>query len=108
MWRSASALRLEPCELPGTSEPARCGSLEVYENRAARSGRRIPVRVAVFPAKSTTPAPDPLFILAGGPGQSAVEFAVREGRIDHQQAGRFVKFYEEALNGYTYLEGPGE
>ena len=40
--------------------------------------------------------------------QSAVEFAVREGRIDHQQAGRFVKFYEEALNGYTYLEGPGE
>jgi arginine decarboxylase len=40
--------------------------------------------------------------------QSAVEYAVREGRIDHQQAGRFVKFYEEALNGYTYLEGPGE
>ncbi len=40
--------------------------------------------------------------------QTAVEFAVREGRIDHQAAGRFVKFYEEALNGYTYLEGPGE
>lgn len=40
--------------------------------------------------------------------QTAVEFAVREGRIDHQLAGRFVKFYEEALNGYTYLEGPGE
>lgn len=40
--------------------------------------------------------------------QTAVEYAVREGRIDHQQAGRFVKFYEEALNGYTYLEGPGE
>ena len=40
--------------------------------------------------------------------QIAVEYAVREGRIDHQQAGRFVKFYEEALNGYTYLEGPGE
>ena len=40
--------------------------------------------------------------------QTAVEIAVREGRIDHQQAGRFVKFYEEALNGYTYLEEPGE
>jgi len=40
--------------------------------------------------------------------QTAVEFAVREGRVDHQLAGRFVKFYEEALNGYTYLEGPGE
>ena len=38
--------------------------------------------------------------------QVAVEVAVREGRIDHQDAGKFVKFYEEALNGYTYLEDP--
>jgi arginine decarboxylase len=36
--------------------------------------------------------------------QAAVEVAVREGRIGHQQAGRFVKFYEDGLNGYTYLE----
>ena len=36
--------------------------------------------------------------------QSAVEKAVREGRIDHRQAGRFVKFYEAGLQGYTYLE----
>jgi arginine decarboxylase len=40
--------------------------------------------------------------------QMSLEDAVREGRIDHQQAGRFVKFYEDGLNGYTYLEGPGE
>ena len=38
--------------------------------------------------------------------QVAVEIAVRENRIDHTQAGQFVKFYEEALNGYTYLEEP--
>jgi arginine decarboxylase len=38
--------------------------------------------------------------------QRSVETAVREGRLDHQQAGRFVKFYEEGLNGYTYLEEP--
>ncbi len=38
--------------------------------------------------------------------QRAVEVSVREGRFDHQQAGRFVKFYEEGLNGYTYLEEP--
>jgi arginine decarboxylase len=36
--------------------------------------------------------------------QTAVENAVREGRIDHIEAGRFLRFYEEALNGYTYLE----
>jgi arginine decarboxylase len=36
--------------------------------------------------------------------QSAVELAVREGKIGHSEAGQFVKFYEDALNGYTYLE----
>ena len=40
--------------------------------------------------------------------QTAVETAVREGRLDHQQAGRFLKFYEDGLNGYTYLEEPGD
>jgi arginine decarboxylase len=40
--------------------------------------------------------------------QSAVEIAVRENRLSHQEAGRFLKFYEEALNGYTYLEEPGD
>ncbi len=38
--------------------------------------------------------------------QAAVEVAVRENRIDHQQAGAFVKFYEQGLSGYTYLEEP--
>ncbi len=36
--------------------------------------------------------------------QSAVEVAVRRGLIDHQQAGRFVRVYEDGLRGYTYLE----
>ncbi len=40
--------------------------------------------------------------------QMAVETAVREGRIDNAQAGEFIKFYEEGLNGYTYLEGMHE
>jgi arginine decarboxylase len=37
-----------------------------------------------------------------------VESAVREGRLDYTQAGRFLKFYEEGLHGYTYLEEPRE
>jgi arginine decarboxylase len=36
--------------------------------------------------------------------QAAVEIAIRENRISHQEAGRFLKFYEDGLNGYTYLE----
>jgi arginine decarboxylase len=39
--------------------------------------------------------------------QTAVERAVREGRLDHLEAGRFLKFYEDGLDGYTYLEDAG-
>jgi len=37
--------------------------------------------------------------------RDAVELAVRENRIDDAAAGRFLKFYEDGLSGYTYLEG---
>jgi arginine decarboxylase len=36
--------------------------------------------------------------------QAAIETAVRENRVDYKQAGQFLKFYEESLRGYTYLE----
>ena len=34
-----------------------------------------------------------------------VETAVRAGRVDYEGAGRLLRFYEEGLHGYTYLEG---
>ncbi|HEY1909926.1 MAG TPA: hypothetical protein VGG73_03320, partial [Vicinamibacterales bacterium] len=33
-----------------------------------------------------------------------VETAVRAGRVDYQESGRLLRFYEDGLNGYTYLE----
>jgi arginine decarboxylase len=33
-----------------------------------------------------------------------VEVAVREQRIGYEESGRLLKFYEEGLHGYTYLE----
>ena len=40
--------------------------------------------------------------------RQSIERAVREGRIGDGQAGRFLKFYEEGLGGYTYLEESSE
>ncbi len=71
------AIPLVDCQLsaPGSSTrlEARCGALTVFENRAARSGRQITLCLAVLPAVSRSPAPDPLFFLTGGPGQAATE-----------------------------------
>ena len=50
---------------------ARCGRLTVDEHPGRPGGRRIALAIAVVPAISRTPRPDPLYLLAGGPGQSA-------------------------------------
>ena len=34
--------------------------------------------------------------------------AVREGRVDFEESGRLIRFYEDGLHGYTYLEDPSE
>jgi pimeloyl-ACP methyl ester carboxylesterase len=47
----------------------------VWEDRQRREGRRLKLKVAVARALAAQPAPDPLFILAGGPGQSATAVA---------------------------------
>ncbi len=33
-----------------------------------------------------------------------VEAAVREGRMGYEESGRLLRFYEDGLHGYTYLE----
>src|SRR5262245_56338266 len=68
---------LAPCQLqaPGLTNflPAQCTTLTVPEDRTASSGRTIDLHIAVIPAVNRSPAPDPLFYLAGGPGQAASE-----------------------------------
>jgi pimeloyl-ACP methyl ester carboxylesterase len=50
----------------------------VYENREAHSGRMISLNVAVIKAQSPDPAPDPIFYLAGGPGDAATADGARQ------------------------------
>jgi arginine decarboxylase len=33
-----------------------------------------------------------------------VEAAVRDGKVGYEESGRLLRFYEDGLNGYTYLE----
>ena len=53
-------------------ETARCGQLTVPENRDKPNGRTITLSVAIIPAASANPKPDPIVWLAGGPGDDAI------------------------------------
>ena len=75
--RMLGSLALEPCTLTAAGLPlttsAFCGKLAVPENRDRPAERRIELAVALVPSRSKQPRPDPVFMLAGGPGQSARE-----------------------------------
>ena len=74
--------RFEPCRIgaEGASVhlPAQCLSVPVPEDRAHPGGRQIQLRVAVLKALTEKPAADPLFFIAGGPGQAATDAYVEE------------------------------
>lgn len=72
--------RLKPCTGDDTPVDAYCGSFKVFENRATKQGRQIDLNIVVLPALRADAKADPLFFLAGGPGQGAAKMAkvVRE------------------------------
>ncbi len=76
-----AGLPLEPCHVNGLAEEVLCGVHEVFEDRAAGAGRRLSIHVAVLPALRRTVQPDPLFLMAGGPGQGARGLAGPAGRF---------------------------
>ncbi|MDO5288074.1 MAG: alpha/beta fold hydrolase [Pseudomonadota bacterium] len=76
--RLLGTLAFTPCVLtaPMTRQPveAQCARLPVPENPQAPTGRQIALKIAWLPADNeTAAAPDPVFMLAGGPGQSALQ-----------------------------------
>lgn len=75
----SASISMKPCEVPGTQEAVkeqvRCGTLDVFEDRRRKSGRKIALKIVVFPATGKDKAADPLFYIPGGPGSSATEDA---------------------------------
>ncbi len=72
------ALHLTPCRLTHPSQlvsvEAQCGRLTVAEDPAVPGGRQLQLFVARVPAINEHGRPDPLFLLAGGPGLAATTF----------------------------------
>lgn len=84
----------EPCRVKGFDIEIRCARISVFEDRAGKQGRKIDIHVAILPAKSDRKKPDPVFIFAGGPGQSAIEVGPRVlpalGRLNRERDLVFV------------------
>jgi pimeloyl-ACP methyl ester carboxylesterase len=68
-------VQLQACAKQGAPKNALCGKYEVFEDRAAKAGRKISLNVVMLPALAEKPAPEPIFYFAGGPGGAASMYA---------------------------------
>ncbi|WP_051412702.1 alpha/beta hydrolase [Pseudoxanthomonas sp. J35] len=113
--RQASATRhygdiaFEPCTLASgqgmDNVQAHCASFEVPEDRSNPGGRRIRLNLAWLPATNEGAATDdPVFFLAGGPGQSAVQvWPMIDGAFAQVRRQRHVLLVDQRGTGGSNL-----
>jgi pimeloyl-ACP methyl ester carboxylesterase len=83
---SALGLHAKPCTEGKTHVPALCGTFGVYENRATRSGRIIPIAFVLLKAKH--PSGHVIYFNGGGPGEATAQFApfIADGAFQKEPA----------------------
>ena len=91
---------------PGDQRPQdmRCGFLTVPENRTKSGSRTIRLAVAVLKSTSSTPAPDPMLYLSGGPGQPNLSNnmqAFSRDFADPVQSKRDLVFFDQRGTGLS-------
>ncbi len=72
---ASSAFAATPCHLPGWRHEVLCGKMGRPLNPAEPAKTQIDIHYVVSPAMARRKLADPVFFLAGGPGQSAIGVA---------------------------------
>ncbi|MEM8993438.1 MAG: alpha/beta fold hydrolase [Acidobacteriota bacterium] len=99
-----AAPRLEPCHVDGVRESVRCGEVIVLEKDGG--DRQLALHLVVLPATQPDPLPDPLVILAGGPGQAASHLAgpIRRAFDDVRRSRDIVLIDQRGTGGSNPLD----
>lgn len=63
------------CRHPDFPQEVQCGQIQRALNPAQPDGKKIAIHYVVVPSQDRNKLPDAVFLLAGGPGQSAIELA---------------------------------
>jgi pimeloyl-ACP methyl ester carboxylesterase len=95
-----------PCQIGAAGSSlhmqAECTSLSVPENYAQPDGKHIRLHIAVLKARNGHPAPDPLFFLAGGPGEaSTVAYPLEAPAFERIRAQRDIVLVDQRGTGQS-------
>lgn len=89
------------CHLPGTEEALRCFTVTVPLDYR-QPGKTIAVHATVAPAYREAARPDPLFVLAGGPGQAGSDIVpVLDAALRRVRATRDIVLIDQRGTGLS-------
>ncbi|MGJ7915641.1 alpha/beta fold hydrolase [Massilia sp. LXY-6] len=98
------------CHLPGAEEALRCLSVAVPLDYANSGAGSLKLHVTVAPAFRESARPDPLFVLAGGPGQAGSDvLPLLSAAFKRVRATRDIVFIDQrgtGLSGKLDCESP--
>lgn len=90
----AHAQGLTDCRLEGLPHSIKCGVVQRALDPARPDGAKIAVHYVLVPAMARRKLPDPVFLIPGGPGQSAIDLAPQVmplfGRLNNRRDIVFV------------------
>lgn len=97
-----AALKLESCTIKQVDTAARCGLLQVPQDHAQPdSGKMVSIHVAVLPAMARHAEPDPLYLLAGGPGQAASDLGALVSVLHTVRRSRDIVLVDQRGTGQS-------
>lgn len=97
---SAEAPSWKRCHLPGQHDALRCTTLAVPRDYADARAGTLPLHVALAPAVRAQAEPDPLFVLAGGPGQAGSDIVfLLDTALAKVRATRDIVFIDQRGTG---------
>jgi len=96
----AAATTWQSCHLPGQREALRCATMAAPRNYADATQGTLDLHITVAPAVRATAEADPLFVLAGGPGQAGSDIVfLLDTAFAKIRASRDIVFIDQRGTG---------
>ncbi|WP_027865816.1 alpha/beta fold hydrolase [Massilia alkalitolerans] len=100
--KAAPAAAARNCHLPGVTDILQCVTLDVPLDHANPAGNKLKLHVTVAPAHRKGVRNDPLFVLAGGPGQAGSDVVqILKTALSRVQATRDIVFIDQRGTGLS-------
>ena len=97
-----AGVQTRSCHLPGTEESLRCVSVPVALDYANPGVATLRLHVTVAPAFRESARPDPLFVLAGGPGEAGSDvLPLLSNTFRRTRATRDIVFIDQRGTGLS-------